>query len=392
MRGSRAGRSKAKCTRLANPGERLTLTATPDAGAVFLGWQRRVQGMGVVARLHGDRARHEVRVTGVRVRARRRGAGDRRGDRQLVARGHRLRCRPARPSSRWGRTVTLTATPDSASGFGGWSGACAGSSPTCDVTVDASTSVGARFDAAVFLQEDGIGTRYAWGSRTSPLAIGGSYRWDRRAGASLTFGFRGTAVSLFTAEGPAMGRAKVAIDGTLVATLDGYAPTFAAGVEHRYDGLSAGHHTISITATGTSAHAAEGTRVAVDALRWGGILRKNPLVRAGAWGSVADASAGGGAYVVNDVAGRDGVADVHGNGRHLAHSSRPTNGSSGDLGRRRHAHDRRSVLLGASIPRGANGRRTVGRATRRHDRRARHPRAGIEGHLGRDRRLGRALS
>lgn len=44
--------------------------------------------------------------------------------------------------------VTLTATPTAGSLFGGWSGACAGSGNTCQVTMDAAKSVTATFTAA----------------------------------------------------------------------------------------------------------------------------------------------------------------------------------------------------------------------------------------------------
>jgi len=44
-----------------------------------------------------------------------------------------------------GTSVTLTATPDSDSTFGGWTGACGGSNLTCSVTMDASKSVTATF-------------------------------------------------------------------------------------------------------------------------------------------------------------------------------------------------------------------------------------------------------
>jgi hypothetical protein len=44
-----------------------------------------------------------------------------------------------------GETVTLTAVPASGSTFGGWGGACGGSSTTCVVTMDADKSVSAAF-------------------------------------------------------------------------------------------------------------------------------------------------------------------------------------------------------------------------------------------------------
>jgi hypothetical protein len=44
-----------------------------------------------------------------------------------------------------GTTVTLTATPAAGSTFMGWSGGCSGTG-TCQVTMDAAHSVGARFD------------------------------------------------------------------------------------------------------------------------------------------------------------------------------------------------------------------------------------------------------
>jgi hypothetical protein len=44
-----------------------------------------------------------------------------------------------------GTVVTLTATPDARSTFAGWSGACAGSSSLCTVTMNSNTSVTATF-------------------------------------------------------------------------------------------------------------------------------------------------------------------------------------------------------------------------------------------------------
>ena len=66
---------------------------------------------------------------------------------------------------------------------------------------------GAGFEATTQLREDGPGTRFAWGRAKDARAIGGSYRWERRRDASVTFGFEGGAVTLFTVAGPAMGNA-----------------------------------------------------------------------------------------------------------------------------------------------------------------------------------------
>jgi hypothetical protein len=47
-----------------------------------------------------------------------------------------------------GATVTLTATPAADSSFAGWTGACAGTDPTCTLTFTAATTVGAAFSIA----------------------------------------------------------------------------------------------------------------------------------------------------------------------------------------------------------------------------------------------------
>ena len=46
-----------------------------------------------------------------------------------------------------GSKVTLTATPDAGATFTNWGGACTGTAPTCDVTVDAAVNVSATFSS-----------------------------------------------------------------------------------------------------------------------------------------------------------------------------------------------------------------------------------------------------
>jgi GH25 family lysozyme M1 (1,4-beta-N-acetylmuramidase) len=281
----RCGSGDIRCGRLANPDTTLLLTAEPDPDAILLGWHGACAGAGtspscnVVALGHvavsatfGYPLSVELAGSGGGTVTSSPGGIDCLDD-----------CAGTFPA---GSTVTLEADPDSASAFEGWGGACAGTDPTCAVEVSAVTDVTASFVSVVSVEEDGPGTSYTWGRAEDERAIGGSYRWDRRAGASTTFAFSGGAVTLSTMSGRAMGKASVAIDGVVVATLDGYAPALTRS-KIRFDGLATGPHELTVTALGTKRAVARGTRVAVDALRWGGRLLRDPTAVATTWGSIA---------------------------------------------------------------------------------------------------------
>ena len=79
----------ASCAALFDPSAIVTLTATPDPGAVFLRWGGACSGS--LADLLGDHARQEDRHGDVRVPAVRLRGRPRRRDRQLVSRGHLVR-------------------------------------------------------------------------------------------------------------------------------------------------------------------------------------------------------------------------------------------------------------------------------------------------------------
>jgi GH25 family lysozyme M1 (1,4-beta-N-acetylmuramidase) len=292
----RCGGPDARCSRLANPETPLTLTATPDPGAVTLGWTGACAGAGrsptcdvVVLRMEAASARFgfplSVEPTGT-------------GGGSVVSTPEGIDCgADCTEVVRAGSTVTLHAVPDSASVFDGWGGGCAGTDPTCTVDVSAVTDVSASFASVVSVEEDGPGTSFGWGRAIVGRAIGGSYRWERRDGASMSFAFDGGAVTVHSVSGPAMGRALVEIDGVAVDTVDGYARSVGRS-RHRFGGLGTGVHELTISVLATKRPAADGTRVAIDALRWGGSLHDDPPATA-RWASTSTVD---GTAAISDVA------------------------------------------------------------------------------------------
>jgi GH25 family lysozyme M1 (1,4-beta-N-acetylmuramidase) len=231
------------------------------------------------------------------------------GDRIACGERHRRCSRLANPNDE----ITLTATPDPDATFLGWTGACAaaGAARTCTMTALGAKGVSAAFRRAE-VSEGGsasaepsptVGCSTAcsapssrearpygppvrpeheeprppsWRGERERRAIGGSFRWARRPSASISFAFRGGAVTLFTVVGRGKGKARVTIDGETVATIDGYAARFRPEIRHRFTRLGGGAHTLTITALGTKRPAARGRQVVVDALRWGGHLHPDP--------------------------------------------------------------------------------------------------------------------
>lgn len=194
---------------------------------------------------------------------------------------------------------------------------CTGTDPDCAVAgLLGAPQVGST-RSQIRREDEPNGTRYSWSLGRQRGAIGGSYRWERRASASISYRFRGGAVTLFTVKGPRMGKARVEIDGSWVARIDGYSRRFHPDVRHRFSELGGGRHTLTITPLGKKRPLAKGRRVVVDALRWGGRLHRDPGPEAVAWASVSDPAASEGNYVVSDAPGAEATLSFSGTGLSL---------------------------------------------------------------------------
>lgn len=100
---------------------------------------------------------------------------------------------------------------------------------------------------------------------------GGDYQhtesFSATAGDSVTVPFTGTAVRWISSKDPSHGIADVYLDGTLVKTVDGYAPgKLNQQIFYSASGLTNGPHTLKIVVTGRQNAAASSAFVVVDAV------------------------------------------------------------------------------------------------------------------------------
>jgi hypothetical protein len=108
---------------------------------------------------------------------------------------------------------------------------------------------------------------YTWRKVVNKGAIGGSYTTSDTRGSSVTFRFHGTGVEWYTILGPNQGKAKVSLDGGVVATVDDYATKAHFGIGWSATGLTDDVHTVKITVLGKKRRASSGRLVGVDDFR-----------------------------------------------------------------------------------------------------------------------------
>ena len=132
------------CTESYDVGTVVTLTATAEATSSFTGWTGACTGSGTSCTVTMSEARSVTATFGARpsLTVSKSGTGTVTSSPAGISCGND--CTETYPA---GTVVTLTADPSNGSTFAGWSGACSGTNPTCQVTMDASKAVTATFVA-----------------------------------------------------------------------------------------------------------------------------------------------------------------------------------------------------------------------------------------------------
>jgi len=105
-----------------------------------------------------------------------------------------------------------------------------------------------------------------WSSGSSSSYSGGSFRYTKSAGASVTVTFSGTSLCWITKKSPVYGKAKVTLDGQAPVTIDLYsASTLYQQKVWETGKLASGTHTVKIEWTGLKNSAASNTYINLDA-------------------------------------------------------------------------------------------------------------------------------
>jgi uncharacterized repeat protein (TIGR02543 family) len=149
------------CTEIYNLNTIVNLTAAPAAGSTFVGWSGACTGTGVctvsmtasksVTATFNTTTAGTYALTLYKIGT---GLGT------VASNPAGINCGTACVANfTSGRLVTLTATPTTGSTFTGWGGACAGTTPTCTVTMSAARIITANFTRPVLtVTKAGSGT------------------------------------------------------------------------------------------------------------------------------------------------------------------------------------------------------------------------------------------
>jgi Divergent InlB B-repeat domain len=144
------------CSHQFASGTPVTLSATADSGSVFTGWSGDCSGLGScsVTMDAGHSVTANFDLTPKTLIASKAGTGSGKVTSTPAGIDCGSTCSHQFAS---GQAVTLSATPDSGSGFTGWSGGCSGTA-ACHVTMNADTAVTATFDKIAYRPDGAIAT------------------------------------------------------------------------------------------------------------------------------------------------------------------------------------------------------------------------------------------
>jgi len=321
------------CSANFDPGATVTLTATPNQGAVFTGWGGACAGTGqCTVTMNADLSVTATFVTDVTPPSVALGApSDLAGPvtatfseivRQVTSSNLVLRVQgtdrnvPAAITCRspkavevncaTGNVVTAELLPAAPLVAGQAYTAIvdpAGAAPVVDRAGNPTPTTSLDFGATTQVEEESPAVRQGWRVVRSRSAYGRSYAVEHLAGASVSFTFEGRAVTWYTVTGPSQGEATVSIDGRPRGTFDQYADTFHYRVGRSFKLLKGGTHTITVTVLGRKGSAnATDRQVAVDAFELRKKVYATPRLAA-AWRTVRAAATSGRSFAESDLAG-----------------------------------------------------------------------------------------
>ncbi|HXH96803.1 MAG TPA: hypothetical protein VNH40_06280, partial [Gaiellaceae bacterium] len=150
------------------PGTTVLLTAHPGASSTFSGWSGACSGLVALCSVTLDAAKDVTAHFSAPLQLLRKldvsVAGGGGGSVSASGIACPTLCEHSYPS---GTVVTLTATPDASSAFDGWSGACTGSTSTCQLAMTVDRSVTATFTVKAPKGSTGSGSGASSGSGTA---------------------------------------------------------------------------------------------------------------------------------------------------------------------------------------------------------------------------------
>ena len=189
------------------------------------------------------------------------------------------------------------------------------------------TLIEARWSTTTYQDNSRRVAYNSWRGVTDAAASGGTYRTSGTKGATVTYAFSGTSITLFTRKGPDQGIASVTIDGVSQGQLDLYDPSPQSFSQY-YSFLASTTHTFVLTVTGTRNPASSGNSVALDALSFAHTWTEDSSIKVtyNSFVGKAATAASGGTYRTSAAQGANARLTFTGTGVDWITASGPDGG------------------------------------------------------------------